>query len=123
MTNEELIHYGIIGMKWGKRRYQYKDGSLTPEGRKRYADDNSDDYNKAHSPKSVKSMSDAELKARLNRLNMEKQYKQLTANEVSGGRKFVQDVLVNAAKQTATTYVSKYMTKGVDYLIDKTKKK
>lgn len=33
----ELMHWGIKGMKWGIRRYQNKDGSLTPAGRKRYA--------------------------------------------------------------------------------------
>lgn len=31
-----LQHYGIRGMKWGVRRFQQKDGSLTPQGRKRY---------------------------------------------------------------------------------------
>lgn len=32
----ELYHHGIKGMKWGVRRYQNKDGSLTPAGKKRY---------------------------------------------------------------------------------------
>ena len=32
----ELYHHGILGQKWGIRRYQNDDGSLTPEGRKRY---------------------------------------------------------------------------------------
>lgn len=32
----ELYHYGIKGQKWGVRRYQYTDGSLTPAGKKRY---------------------------------------------------------------------------------------
>lgn len=35
-TNEELFHHGIKGMRWGIRRYQNKDGSLTPKGQKRY---------------------------------------------------------------------------------------
>lgn len=36
---KELYHHGVKGMKWGRRRYQNKDGSLTPEGNKRYARD------------------------------------------------------------------------------------
>lgn len=31
-----LVHHGIKGMKWGVRRYQNEDGSLTSEGRNRY---------------------------------------------------------------------------------------
>ena len=36
MDEKELLHWGIKGMKWGVRRYQNKDGTLTPAGKKRY---------------------------------------------------------------------------------------
>ena len=36
MDNTELKHWGIKGQRWGVRRYQNKDGSLTPAGKKRY---------------------------------------------------------------------------------------
>lgn len=34
-SNADLMHFGIPGMKWGVRRYQNKDGTLTSAGRKR----------------------------------------------------------------------------------------
>lgn len=36
ISHSELYHHGIKGMKWGIRRYQNADGSLTPEGERRY---------------------------------------------------------------------------------------
>ena len=42
MMSSELQHWGIKGQKWGVRRYQNSDGSLTPAGIKRYRDEASD---------------------------------------------------------------------------------
>ena len=39
ISEDELCHHGIKGQKWGIRRFQKKDGSLTPDGKERYDDD------------------------------------------------------------------------------------
>lgn len=53
IINGELYHYGIKGQKWGIRRYQNEDGTLTDAGKKRYGEHGADylkarsNYNKA----------------------------------------------------------------------------
>ena len=61
MSNNELNHSGIKGMRWGIRRYQNKDGSLTPLGKKRYGitDSKEDDSQK----QTTTSPTDAKKKA------------------------------------------------------------
>ena len=39
ISQNELYHHGIKGMKWGVRRFQNEDGSLTTAGKKRYGDE------------------------------------------------------------------------------------
>lgn len=43
MNNDELIHYGVKGQRWGVRRFQNRDGSLTAAGKKRVAGNSTED--------------------------------------------------------------------------------
>lgn len=119
--SDELYHHGIKGMKWGVRRSRAQLGySSSPRKTKKQAQKVS---SKQQRRNEMKNMSDAELRNRINRIQMEKQYMQLTEPQLSPGKKFVKDVLTNAAKQTVTNYTAKYMTKGMEALMDQAKKK
>ena len=150
----ELYHYGVLGMKWGVRRYQNRDGSLTAEGRKRYnrdiaenlakkkdsrIDTSSPDPNRwvredierskrvidsgsdlirqaksierDTSPRSTKkrlnvsNMSDKELREKINRELLERQYSDIFGEEakVSRGRRFTRETLEIAGTALAAT--------------------
>lgn len=107
-TNEnDLTHYGILGMKWGVRRYQNRDGTYTSLGNRRRSINYSEDYKVAHSGKDPRTMSTTELQKVNNRLNQERQYIQNTTpvksqSQYSEGQKLVQQIL----KGTVTTTVS-----------------
>lgn len=110
---EEIWHHGIKGQKWGVRRTPQQLGHKT-SGKSR-SDDAHEDYKKAHGSKSVKSMSDAELRARLNRLNMEKQYSQMNPSRVERGRKALTTTLkvagsIAAASSTVIALKNNYGT-------------
>lgn len=113
-----LQHHGILGQRWGVRRTE----AQLARGSKGSLSSKKVSAKEAERSK-VKSMSDAELRQRINRIQMERQYSQLSKKDISAGQKFVSDVFMNAAKQTATNYASKYMTKGIDMLIDNITKK
>ena len=121
MDKNELYHYGILGMKWGVRRFQNKDGTLTSAGKKRRNSDSEnvhEDYKKAHDNKSVKSMSDTELRNRNNRLQMERQYSALT-NKTGKGKKIVQTLISTAGTIAAAEAAYKTYKKMGDNAIDK----
>ena len=112
-NDEYLAQHGILGIKWGIRRYQNKDGTLTPEGRKRYGDtDSSNESVDAKKARVLKSrsatelykhadlFSDAELKQAYDRLNMEANIKRLAPAPVNRGEKFVKSVLQTSAFAT-----------------------
>ena len=119
MGNDYLAHYGILGMKWGVRRYQNKDGTLTSAGKKRYrerskTDKYHKDYKRAHSPKSVKDMSDAELRNRLSRLQMERQYSQLSESSVNKGKEYAQKVFKAGTTVAAVTTTALTIYNNID---------
>lgn len=88
--SNSLQHYGILGMRWGVRRYQNKDGSLTAAGRKRKTHI-SQDAKEAYSlkKKKVSELSNAELKKLNERQNLERNYKNLNPSAISTGVKIV----------------------------------
>jgi hypothetical protein len=123
LSNEEFLqHFGVLGMHWGVHRSSK--GNASSGSKKTKEDSYSEDYKKKVSLKKKKpsQMTNAELKTLNERLQLEKQYKDLTRSETTAGKKFVADILSNAAKQTASTYVAKYMGKGVEKIIKKTAK-
>jgi hypothetical protein len=79
-----LAHHGIMGQKWGIRRYQNEDGTLTPEGKKRYGVEsistNSHDILRRIgardygilNPRRFGQMREFNLEKRINKLNSEK---------------------------------------------------
>lgn len=88
-SDGELYHWGVKGMKWGVRRYQNKDGSLKPAGKKRRKDTSnwSEDAKEAAriKKKKVNEMSNAELQKLNNRQNLERQHAQLNPGAVRRG--------------------------------------
>lgn len=125
METDVLVHHGIKGMKWYQRRYQNKDGSLTPQGKIRYGAV----YKKGSKPstsssesskpktKSVSEMSDQELQAAINRKRLEAEYARLNPKQVSKGRKFAKavmnDVVIPAAKNVGKEYIEQELKKAL----------
>lgn len=70
----ELMHYGVLGMKWGVRRYQNKDGSLTSAGKKKV----SKEYKKLNT-KAIKNVEKTAQKRYVDAYNQ-------TADEYNNGK-------------------------------------
>lgn len=107
-NNYELVHHGIPGMKWGVRRYQNRDGSLTAAGKKRQktvtVDEKKIDKRK---PTKLKDLSDTELREKINRMELEKRYRDLSQSTegrsaLNRGKRFVADVVENSARNIGT---------------------
>ena len=110
----ELYHHGILGMKWGVRRYQNEDGSYTDAGlrRKRKVDNisvkarikeiNRVQYERARTT-DINSLSDSDLVKLNNRIQQENTYKNsISPSKKANGKKAVGEVLGSAGKKAAT---------------------
>ena len=133
-AENHLAQYGVRGMKWGVRKrrsasvdlidrsgkrtpikYDPKKTSVSKDGivstSKREAKSVQKQIDRTKVPNTFKNkpqnrrMSDAELRSKLNRLQMEKQFKELTANPSPKGKSFVRDVLEDTGKQVARQVV------------------
>ena len=133
---DELYHHGIKGQKWGIRRFQNKDGSLTKAGLKRRAKLESElkqlggkkkrgasgqtESEQAPRKKTVSEMTDDELREKTNRMRVEKEYYDAARNlaqanpvKVSKGKRFMDslmnEVIAPAAKNAGRAYLEKFM--------------
>lgn len=135
METDVLVHHGIKGMKWYQRRYQNKDGSLTPQGKIRYGAAYKKDSKPSTSSsesskpktKSVSEMSDQELQAAINRKRLEAEYTRLNPKQVSRGQKFAKavmnDVVIPAAKNVGKAYIEQELKKALGIKTEEKKKK
>lgn len=106
--SDYISHFGVKGMKWGIRRYQNRDGSLTPEGRKRYGRSEDSEIVRELRKKPVSAMSNQELETVIRRMNLERQYRDLKSSEINSGKKKAKEVLdyANTASQFYNLYNS-----------------
>lgn len=132
--NDELMHYGVKGMKWGVRRKRYlskarskvrklkRDRVKKKEAQKaeRAASKAAKKTSEQSKRKPVSEMSDEELNAAIKRMQLERQYKQLHAeNNPSSdrGKKFVVNVLEKSGEQLATQVVNHYGAQALNKAI------
>lgn len=142
---EELYHFGIPDMRWGFRRFQNKDGTRTAAGKERYRKrkdgDNTSDEKRDATPgnktegesatasyksetasykhNDYKHLSDKELKARTQRMNLEKEYKKLVPEEMSMGKKFVENYLKPTVSDYAKNAGKKLLSATLDPYVDR----
>lgn len=131
MTENELLHYGVLGMKWGVKKAR-KSSDTVDETRRKSNTQNSNTQKsntqnsntKQQSKKFVtkkqkqkqimddlNSMSDKELRDRLNRMQMEQQYIRMMTPEKSAAKKQVEQFLINEGRNLASQMLREQIRK------------
>ena len=124
MSEEEfLAHYGVLGMKWGKRKGSSSESSKS--GGKGSSGNESDDHKtkKYLQKKRPSEMSTAELKKVNDRLQTEKTYAMLTAKQKSKSRKLFDEIVGGALKSTAKSFLTQKLGASVDSISKDVSKK
>ena len=129
MDNDELMHYGVPGMKWGVRRTPAQLGrkktssSKSLFGKKKSkakakakAKSESSKKETAQKPKTVKEMSDEELNAAIRRMQLEQTYASLSPQKVSTGKaitkRILNNIVVPAAEDVGRQMVKTALTRA-----------
>ena len=112
-----LSHHGILGQKWGVRRFQNPDGTLTEAGKKRKTKESIKEIRKTN--KNRFSLSNEDLKKNMERLELQKRMKELTNSEINEGREYVKNILKDIGKKTITTAGTGLILYGMKTLLDK----
>lgn len=129
MNEDFLCHYGVLGMKWGVRKSRPKSSVTSSRNKFKKSKKTSIKSVKANKKKKVKvkDLSDADLQKRINRLQMEKRYRDLKKDELSEGRKLVGDIMKTVGKtvgvQVGTYAAAKVINKLMDDEVVSTKSK
>lgn len=112
-----LAHFGIKGQKWGVRRYQNEDRTLTAEGKDRYRKESEyDSKSNTWKSKDARHLTDEELNKRNSRLQRERQYRDLTEPPI---KKATKEVLKKIFVATAIGVTAAAMTKNYKSWMDK----
>ena len=106
-----LIHHGIKGQKWGVRRFQNADGTLTAAGRKKYGSDDNYEVEQLKK-KRVKDLSNDELRKIAERKQLEKAIK-------SGDAETKRLLAEQGVKLLTTAAVVATVAVGSKYIVDK----
>lgn len=117
------MHYGVIGMRWGIRRYQNEDGTLTPAGKKRYDKEPSPDHYILPDSKQPYELSNQELRERNKRIELENKYIKNIQEQATSGRKAydkVKTIAIGAVSAGVTMLATALVKKAVEKIISKT---